>query len=106
MQTKESLETNIGHRETEVEGYQVNVDNYTAMLDLIPNVLPDELEEHRYHKIDTLVIELSEEDITALSDVQFHAKIAGSLVMERLEQRKAQFVMDAMKVQLEVICTQ
>ena len=104
MQVKESLEKNIGHRKTEVAEYQVNVDNYTAMLTIIPSDLPEELEQHRYHDIKELVIALTEEELTVLSDVQFHAKIAGSLIMEKLEQRKAQYVMDAMKVQLEALC--
>ena len=103
MQTKESLETNIAHRVTEVEEYQVNVDNYTAMLKIIPSELSEKLEQHRYHKIDELVTTLTGDELTLLSDVQFHAKIAGSLIMEKLEQRKSQFVMDAMKVQLEAL---
>jgi len=104
MQTKEVLETNIGQRETEVADYQINVDNYTAMLTVIPDVLPKELEQYRYRDIKELVIELPEEELVLLSDVQFHAKIAGSLLMEKLEQRKAQFVMDAMNMQLESLC--
>jgi len=104
MQTKESLETNIENRKVEVIGYQVNVDNYTEMLKVIPNELPEALEQHRYHDIAELVIALTEKELTVLSDVQFHAKIAGSLIMEKLEQRKAQFVMDAMEVQLEELC--
>tara|TARA_B110000908_G_scaffold171563_1_gene234774 strand:+ start:2646 stop:2963 length:318 start_codon:yes stop_codon:yes gene_type:complete len=104
MQTKESLETNISHRETEVSDYQVNVDNYTTMLKVIPNELPEELEQHRYHDVTELVLVLTEKQLLVLSDVQFHAKIAGSLLMEKMEQRKAQFVMDSMKVQLEELC--
>lgn len=101
MQTKESLLTNIGHRETEVAGYQVNIDNYITMLTLIPNHLSADLEPYRFCKIDELVLELTEANLTDLSDAQFHAKIAGTLIMEKLEQRKAQFVLDALVAQLK-----
>ena len=104
MQTKEALETNIEHRKTEVEDYQVNIDNYTSMLNVIPNGLSKDLEVYRYRDIKELVLDLTEEKLTLLSDVQFHAKIAGSLLMEKLEQRKAQFVMDSMEAQLEALC--
>jgi len=103
MQTKESLLTNIGHRETEIAGYQVNIDNYTAMLKIIPKDLSTELEPYRFRKIEELVMDLGEDQLRAISDAQFHAKISGTLIMEKLEQRKAQFVCDAMKAQLKEV---
>ena len=103
MQARESLLTNIGHRETEIAGYQTNIDNYTEMLKIIPKELPAELEPYRFRKIEELVLDLEEDQLRAISDTQFHAKISGTLIMEKLEQRKAKFVCDAMQAQLKEV---
>lgn len=89
----------IEARKQDIAHYQVNIDNYTQILKLIPPDLPERLVSHAAASIEQLVDILPFEDIQQISDYQFRKKIATTLVSERLEQRKSQFVLEAILAQ-------
>ena len=89
----------IEARKQDILNYQVNIDNYTQIIKLIPPDLPERLVSHAATAIEQLVDILPFEDIQQISDYQFRKKIATTLVSERLEQRKSQFVLEAMLAQ-------
>lgn len=101
MQTKESLSKNIEYRITEVEGYQTNIDNYVTMVGLLPAEWPEYLTQYAQTPPAELFSKLDEADIVLVSDLQFRLKLQISLLTEKIEQRKAQCVLDALRLQLK-----
>ena len=76
--TKQQLQEAIEQRESEVSGYQVNIDNYTRMIADLPCEWPDDL------------IGFKGKEISFIT-----------LRTERLEQRKSLLVLKIHKDQLE-----
>jgi len=101
MVSKDTLTKNIKNRIDEIAGYQINIDNYTTMLLIIPNKLPENLNKYKSTSAEDLVNILSEAEIQMISDFNFYNLISLSLTIEKLEQRKAQFVLEAMQLQLK-----
>jgi hypothetical protein len=98
---KEQLIEAVKARKEEVAHYQVNIDNYSAMIALLPGKWPEELLSHREADPSSFLDQWSFEDIQLLSDLQFREKLRRTLATERLEQRKALLVLQVLEQKLE-----
>jgi hypothetical protein len=98
--THDQLQTAIKQREADIANYQVNIDNYTAIIDMLPTELPSRLVEHRNTAPVDLIKTFSFHDIQLLSDFQFRDKLSKMLLTERLEQRKSAFVLKALQLKI------
>jgi hypothetical protein len=97
---KERLAEAIKQREEEIAHYQINIDNYTAMIALLP-LWPDRLLPHRASEPVALIEQWPFDEIQLLSDLQFKDKLERTLLTERLEQRKSMFVLKALQQKME-----
>jgi hypothetical protein len=96
-----NLVANAFGREMEVYAYQVNVDNYTTMLDALPlGPWPERLQDYRATPIEQLPVDMSEDDVGLIADFQYRDRITGLLRTEKVEQGKARRVLDALKSQI------
>jgi len=98
--TNEQLQQMISFREQEIESYQLNIDNYTHILSTMPTEYPDRLLVYKDAPPVDLVNTLSFEDIQLLSDLQFRDRLQKTLVTEKLEQRKARLVLEALQLKV------
>jgi hypothetical protein len=95
------LVVNAFHREMEVYGYQVNIDNYITMLSSLPaGDWPSDLAQWAGANIANLPTEMSDEDVQFVSDYQYRDRLRALLRTERVEQSKARRVLDALKAQI------
>ena len=100
--TKQQLQEAVEQRESEVSGYQVNIDNYGRMIAELPCEWPDNLIGFKGKEISSIVGAVeSEEDLNLAADLIFRDKLQITLRTERLEQRKAILVLKILKNQLE-----
>jgi len=96
-----NLVINAFHREMEVYSYQVNIDNYSAMLVSLPvDEWPVDLAQWAGAAISGLPAEMSDSDVQSISDYQYRDKLRALLRTERVEQAKARRVLNALKVQI------
>ena len=96
---KEQLTEAIKQREAEIAHYQINIDNYSAMIALLPQ-WPERLLPHRADEPVSFIEQWPFDEIQLLSDLQFKDKLERTLLTERLEQRKATFVLRALQQKL------
>lgn len=88
-------------RELEVYSYQINIDNYTAMLAALPSdEWPASLSGYSSTAVADLPQSLSDEDIELISDYQYRDRLRTLLRTEKTEQTKSRRVLEALKVQL------
>jgi hypothetical protein len=98
------LTTAVAQRDEEIFGYQINIDNYTTMLAELPREWPPELLEYRGLELCEMVRKVEDEQARTLAaDLIFADRLAQTLAVEKLEQRKAILVRAAMRKQLEAI---
>ena len=84
-------------RETEVQDYQVNVDNYTTMLLTLPSTgWPDTLKQYKGFTNQQIAERVSDADMDVVSDLVFADRVSFLLKTEKLEQRRAKMVYDAL----------
>lgn len=96
-----NLVVNAYHREMEVYGYQVNIDNYVAMLTALPaGEWPAELSQWSSTSVGDLPISMSDQDVETITDYQYRDRLRSLLRSERAEQNKAQRVLVALKSQI------
>ena len=96
-----NLVINSYHREMEVYNYQVNIDNYTIMLAVLPtDEWPINLVEYQNTDITNIPQSVSDSDIQTISDYQYRDRLRSLLRTERIEQGKASRVLDALKLQI------
>lgn len=89
------------HREIEVYNYQVNIDNYTAMLATLPSgEWPPTLLPYRGTAVDALPYDLSDSEVTTISTYQHRDRLRALLRTERVEQGKSIMIRDALKAQI------
>jgi len=97
----QNLVSNAFGREMEVYAYQVNVDNYTTMLEALPlGPWPKRLEDYRATPIEQLPVDMSDDDVSLVADFQYRDRITGLLRTEKVEQGKARRVLEALKSQI------
>ena len=97
---KQQMQGLMDARKADIASYQVNIDNYSAILKMIPQALPVELEVYRQQPIDGLIGTLPLDQIVAISDMQFRDKLSHTLIVEMLEQRKSAFILSAIEAQI------
>ena len=85
----------------EVYSYQVNIDNYTTMLSVLPtDAWPEALVQYQGAEIANIPHSVSDADIQTISDYQYRDRLRALLRTERIEQGKAARVLDALKTQI------
>lgn len=88
-------------RESEIMHYQVNIDNYTAMLAALPaGTWPENLASYKTLALDKIAEQVASADLQAVSDLLHRDKLAALLVTEKLEQGKSIRVLNALLAQL------
>jgi hypothetical protein len=89
------------HREMEVYQYQINVDNYTVMLAELPqDSWPSDLITYKNTLTEALPENLDDASVGLIGDYQYRDKLRSLLRSEKVEQRKAARVRDALKSQI------
>lgn len=98
---------NIVHREREVNGYQINIDNFTQMLTVLPQGdVPSDIAQYvgakpdNHTKIDDLPLSFSDEQIDLISKYQYRVDLTLRVRTEKAEQNKAKAVLNALKAQI------
>ena len=101
------LAFNIVHREREVNGYQINIDNFTQMLTALPQGdVPSDIAQYvgakpdNHTKIDDLPLSFSDEQIDLISKYQYRVDLTLRVRTEKAEQNKAKAVLNALKAQI------
>jgi hypothetical protein len=101
------LAFNIVHREREVNGYQINIDNFTQMLTVLPQGdVPSDIAQYvgakpdNHTKIDDLPLSFSDEQIDLISKYQYRVDLTLRVRTEKAEQNKAKAVLNALKAQI------
>lgn len=96
-----NLVANAYHREMEIYHYQINIDNYTAMLNVLPSdAWPEALAGYQSIQISDLPLSMSDSDVQTISDYQYRDQIQKLLRTEKVEQAKSNKVLDALKSQI------
>ena len=99
--TINTLALNVVHREREVHQYQINIDNYTAMLTALPQGEPPaEILQYMSTKTEELPFDVPLEIVQAISDYQYRDRIRYLVRTETIEQGKAKAVLNALKAQI------
>lgn len=99
--TINALAINVVHREREVHQYQINIDNYTAMLATMPQGEPPaEILQYMSTKTEELPFDVPLETVQAVSDYQYRDRIRYLVRTEAIEQGKAKAVLNALKAQI------
>lgn len=97
----DTLAAAIVHREREVFSYQINIDNYTAMLAALPEGdWPADLVQYQNTPVENLPMSMPDEDVQAIGDYQYRDRLLKLLRSEKIEQGKSQRVLDAMRSQI------
>jgi len=96
IMTPEQLQEAIEFRQKEISTYQVNIDNYGAMIGMLPAACPEHLKQFLEHDIKSLSVVMPFDDIQLISDFKFRKQLEQALVVEKLEQRKSWFVLQAL----------
>ena len=99
--TINTLALNVVHREREVHQYQINIDNYTAMLAAMPQGEPPaEIVQYMSTKTEELPFDVPLETVQAVADYQYRDRIRYLIRTEAIEQNKAKQVLNALKAQI------
>jgi hypothetical protein len=99
--TINTLALNVVHREREVHQYQINIDNYTAMLAIMPQGEPPaEILQYMSTKTEELPFDVPLETVQAVADYQYRDRIRYLIRTEAIEQGKAKAVLNALKAQI------
>lgn len=89
------------YRELEVYQYQLNIDNYNAMLTALPSDgWPAHLVGYATATIDQLPIELADADVDLINDYKYRDGLRIAVRSERAEQSKTIRVLNALKSQI------
>jgi hypothetical protein len=98
---KDQLLSLIQSRKSEIDAYQINIDNYETIISMLPQHCPDNLKQYVTSNPPDLIDILPAEDIQLISDIQFKERLRKTLLTEKLEQRKSTFVLAALEKKLE-----
>ena len=92
---------NAFHREMEIYGYQINIDNYTTMLAALPDdAWPADLEAFKTVKTEDLPDELSDDQVAQIGDYQYRDRLRVLVRTEKAEQNKSIRIRDVLKAQI------
>lgn len=98
--TKEQLLEAIKYRENEIANYQINIDNYSTMIEMLPQTYQSHLEKYKNVNPADLINLLPYTEIVIISDLQFKSQLEKLLLTEKLEQRKSIYVLHALQKRL------
>lgn len=97
----QNLVMNAYHREMEVYGYQLNINNYTAMLALLPQGdWPANLALWAATDVANLPADMADEAVEMVSDYQYRDRLRALLRTERAEKSKSDRILAALKAQI------
>jgi len=91
---------NVLDRETEIESYQVNIDNYVTILAGLPSVWTPELEQYKGLDSQGVASNVPLEHVDLVSDLLFYDRVSFLLRTEVIEQRKAKHIYNAIVSQM------
>jgi hypothetical protein len=95
------LVMNAFHREVEIYGYQLNIDNYGAMLAALPaDAWSSDLEAFKAIKTEDLPDELSDDQVAQIADYQYRDRLRVLVRTEKAEQNKSIRIRDVLKAQI------
>ena len=95
------LADSVIHREKEVFSYQINIDNYTAMIASMEELtLPADLAQYEGKKSHELPMALTEDQVQTITDYNYLQQLKAALRTEKVEQGKTQRILDAVKSQI------
>jgi hypothetical protein len=101
QEQEDNLVRNAFHRETEVDDYQTNIDNYTLMLQALPQgEWPAEIAQYAAVTVDKLPPDMPDETVLLISNYQFRDRLKATLRTEKVEQSKANHVKNALKTRI------
>jgi hypothetical protein len=96
-----ALVMNSFHREMEIYGYQLNIDNYSTMLLTLPvDGWPSDLEAFKPVKTEDLPDELTDEQVAQIADLQYRDRLRVLVRTEKAEQNKSIRIRDVLKAQI------
>jgi hypothetical protein len=99
--TIDTLALNVVHREREVHQYQINIDNYTAMLAALPqDEVPAEIAPYMDTPTEELPAFIPLETIQLIADYQYRKRITFLIRTEAIEQGKVKRILEALKAQI------
>lgn len=99
---QDQLKHNIDARIHEVAGYQINIDNYSRLIEEIPAEWDDSTRQYQGKETAELVSLIADDDLlNHVADLVFKDKLIATLRTERLEQRKAKLVLKVLQDQIE-----
>lgn len=94
----------IAGREKEIYQYQLNINNFEAMLAGIaaslPAEWPENLLQYRSWDRDRLVATLDDATLETVTGLLFRDNLRMRIRTERIEQKKSQLVLDSLKLQV------
>ena len=92
---------NAYYREMEIHAYQVNIENYSAMLLALPSEdWPQDWVAFKGVKVEELPHSLSDDDAQAISDYQYRDRLRSLIRTEKAEQSKSIRIRDVLKAQI------
>jgi len=101
QENQASLVMNAFHREMEVHSYQVNINNYTLMLEKLPKgEWPTDIAMYWNVPISDLPMNINIEDVARINDYQYRDQITKLLRTELMEQNKSKQILEVIKDQI------
>ena len=99
--TFSALALNIIHREREIAQYQINIDNYTHILDILPKgIIPENIVAYMGVPPESLPNDVSLEFILEVNNYQYRERISTLIRTESIEQAKSKHILEALKAQI------
>ena len=91
----------VVYREREVYQYQVNIDNYTHILQTLPSgEIPEEVAKYMSTKVEELPFDTSPDIFKQVANYQYRNHIAYLIRTEMIEQNKSIHILEALKAQI------
>lgn len=89
------------HREHEVNGYQININNYTLALSELPQGdIPADILEFIDIQPDDLPIDMDIEDVMLISKYKYRNRLKQLIRTEKIEQAKSKSILESVKAQI------
>jgi hypothetical protein len=101
QEKQDSFVFNAYHREVEIHQYQINIDNYAAILSQLPQGDWDsDIQDYVNTPVLELPHSLTDEQVDRINNFQYRDRLRGLIRTERAEQNKSQRILDALKSQI------
>ncbi len=97
---QEDLTKAIEERTKEIYAYQANIDNYTTAIGLITDVWDDKTKFYKNYSNEQIIDLVPEALQDKVSQLVYKDRLTRLLKSEKMEQAKAQTMLDALKLQV------